>query len=40
MIAQARASGQAGRTVSEARVDAWIDSLGADDERPPPRSAA
>jgi predicted transcriptional regulator len=37
-IAEADASVAAGRTVSEAAVDAWIDSLGTDRELPPPRS--
>jgi predicted transcriptional regulator len=38
MIAEARADAAAGRVVSEAAVDAWIDSLGTDHELPPPRS--
>jgi len=38
LIAQARASAVAGRTVSEEQVDAWIDSLNTDRELPPPRS--
>lgn len=38
LIAGTRASAAAGRTVSEAQVDAWIDSLGTDHEQPPPRS--
>lgn len=38
LIAQARASAAAGRTVSEEQVDAWIDSLNTDHEHPPPRS--
>jgi predicted transcriptional regulator len=38
MIAAARADAAAGRVVSEAAVDAWIDSLGTDYELPPPRS--
>jgi predicted transcriptional regulator len=37
-IAEARASGAAGRVVSSEAVDAWIDSLGTDHELPPPRS--
>jgi predicted transcriptional regulator len=36
MIAAADADIAAGRTVSEAEVDAWIDSLGTDHELPPP----
>jgi len=36
LIFQARASAAAGRTVSEEQVDAWIDSLGTDQELPPP----
>jgi predicted transcriptional regulator len=38
LIAQARASAAAARTVSEEQVDAWIDSLGTDHELPPPSS--
>jgi hypothetical protein len=38
LIAKARASAAAGRTVSEAHVDAWIDSIGTNRELPPPRS--
>ena len=38
MIAQARASAAAGRVVSSAQVDAWIDSLDTDHELPAPRS--
>lgn len=38
MIAEARASVAAGRVVSSEEVDAWIDSLDTDHERPPPRS--
>ena len=38
LIAQARASVAAGRTVGEKQVDAWIDSLGTDREMAPPRS--
>ncbi len=38
-LARARASALAGHVVSEAAVDAWIDSLGTDHELPPPRSA-
>lgn len=37
-LARARASAAAGRTVPEAEVDAWIDSLGTNRELPPPRS--
>ena len=37
-IAEARASGAAGRVVSSEAVDAWIDSLGTDHEQTPPRS--
>ena len=36
MIAEADASIAAGRTISEAAIDAWIDSLGTDHELPPP----
>ncbi|MGD0102540.1 MAG: hypothetical protein ABSC06_00705 [Rhodopila sp.] len=36
MLARARASAAAGRIVDEAGVDAWIDSVGTDDELPPP----
>jgi predicted transcriptional regulator len=38
MIAEARASAAAGRVVSSEEVDAWIDSLDTDHERPAPRS--
>ncbi len=38
LLAKARTSAAAGRTVSEAQVDAWIDSLGTDHELPLPRS--
>jgi predicted transcriptional regulator len=38
LIAEARASAASGRIVSEAQVDAWVDSLGTDQELPPPRS--
>jgi len=38
MIADARASAAAGRVVSSEEVDAWIDSLDTDHERPAPRS--
>lgn len=38
MIAAARESVKAGRTVSEEAVDAWIDGLGTDHELPAPRS--
>jgi predicted transcriptional regulator len=38
LIAQARTSAAAGRTVPEEQVDAWIDSLNTDRELPPPRS--
>jgi predicted transcriptional regulator len=38
LIAQARASAAAARTVSEEQVDAWIDSLGTGHELPPPSS--
>lgn len=38
LIAEARASAAAGRTVREEQVDAWIDSLGTDHEMAPPRS--
>lgn len=37
-LAVTQASAASGRSVSEARVDAWIDSLGTDDELPPPRA--
>jgi hypothetical protein len=37
MIAEADASIAAGRTVSEAAVDAWIDSLDSGREQPAPR---
>ena len=36
MIAQARASADAG-LIDEAEIDAWIDSLGTENERLPPR---
>jgi hypothetical protein len=35
---EARASAEQGRTVSEALVDAWLDSLGGENELAPPRS--
>lgn len=38
MIAEADADIAAGRLVDEAKVDAWIDSIGTDHELPPPRS--
>jgi predicted transcriptional regulator len=38
LIAQARKSAASGQTVSEERVDAWIDSLGTAHPLPPPRS--
>jgi predicted transcriptional regulator len=38
MIAQADASIAAGRVVDEAAVDAWIDSIGTDNELPVPYS--
>jgi predicted transcriptional regulator len=38
MIAQADASIAAGRIVDEAAVDAWIDSIDTDHERPVPYS--
>jgi len=38
LLARARASALAGHVVSEAAVDAWIDSLGTDREVPAPRS--
>jgi hypothetical protein len=38
MLAQARTSAAAGRTVSEEQVDAWVDSLGTAHELPAPRS--
>ncbi len=38
MIAQAKASIAAGRIVDEAEVDAWIDSIGTDNELPVPYS--
>jgi predicted transcriptional regulator len=38
MLAQARASAAAGRVVDEAEMDAWIDSIGTDNELPPPFS--
>ncbi len=38
LLARARASALAGHVVSEAAVDAWIDSLGTDHEVPAPRS--
>ena len=37
-IAEARADVAAGRVVSAEAVNAWIDSLGTDQELPPPRS--
>ena len=37
-IARARASIAAGRLVESARVKAWIDSIGTEDELPVPRS--
>lgn len=36
-IAEARASVAAGRIVSSAQIDAWIDSLGTSNELPVPR---
>jgi len=38
LIAEARASAAAGRVVSSEEVDAWIDSLGTDNELPAPKS--
>jgi predicted transcriptional regulator len=38
MIADARASAEAGQLIDEADMDAWIDSLGTDHELPPPRA--
>jgi predicted transcriptional regulator len=38
LIAQARASAAAGRVVSSAQVDAWIDSIDTEHELPQPRS--
>jgi predicted transcriptional regulator len=38
MIAEARVSAAAGRVVSSDAVDAWIDSLDTDRERPAPHS--
>jgi predicted transcriptional regulator len=38
MIAEARASAAAGRTVSLEAVTAWVDSWDTDNELPPPRS--
>jgi predicted transcriptional regulator len=38
LLAEARASAAAGRTVSEDQVDAWIDSLDSDKPLPMPRS--
>lgn len=35
-IAAARADVAAGRVVDEAAMDAWIDGIGTDQERPPP----
>jgi len=37
-IAKARASVTAGRLIDAEKIDAWIDSLGTDQELPPPRS--
>lgn len=39
-IAKARASLMAGGVVSEKDVDAWVDSLGTDNELPPPTSGS
>jgi predicted transcriptional regulator len=36
MIAEADADIAAGRTIDEAEMDAWIDSIGTDHELPPP----
>jgi predicted transcriptional regulator len=38
MIAEADADIAAGRLIDSAEIDAWIDSIGTDDELPPPRS--
>ncbi len=38
LLAQARASAAAGRVVSEEEVNAWVNSLGTDNELPPPRA--
>jgi predicted transcriptional regulator len=38
MIAEADADIAAGRLIDEADIDAWIDSIGTDQELPPPRS--
>jgi hypothetical protein len=38
MIAEADADIAAGRLIDEAEIDAWIDSIGTDNELPPPRS--
>ena len=37
-LGEARALAEQGHAVSEAQVDAWVDSLGEKDELPPPRS--
>lgn len=39
LLTQARLSAAAGSSVSDAQVDAWIDSLGTEHELPPPRSS-
>jgi hypothetical protein len=39
LLAQAQASAAAGRTVSDAQVDAWIDSMASDNPLPTPRSS-
>jgi hypothetical protein len=38
MIAEADADIAAGRLIDSAEIDAWIDSIGTDQELPPPRS--
>ena len=38
LVAHALASSYAGRVVDEAEVDAWLDSIGTDDEQPVPTS--
>ncbi len=40
LLAQARASAAAGRTVSDTQVDAWIDSLDTDNPLPMPQSSS
>lgn len=37
-IARARESADAGRLIDSEAIDAWIDSLGSENELPPPRS--